>query len=142
MWGWWVSADDHQRLGRRLEQGVVDGSLVGERDVGDRRRQGDHDVVVGHGKKIPLARFEPVIGGRGLARRAMPVAARVISDVDVGAVLASADMAAEYSGAAGLDRQDGTMQVAAEPGSQRRPEAADDIRNLERGSGHVSAPRG
>lgn len=99
-----ASADDHQRLGCCREQGVVDGSLVGERGVGERCRHGEHGVVTGHAKTIPLARFEPVMGGRGLPLRTMPAAARVTSDVEVGAVLASADMAAENSGAACPDR--------------------------------------
>ena len=98
-----VSADDHQRLRRRLEQGVVDGSLVGERDVGERSRQGEHDVVVGHGKKIPLAGFEPVMGGRGLALRAMPVAAGVVGDLVRAAALAAQHVSAQRRTAALFD---------------------------------------
>jgi hypothetical protein len=35
-----------QRFGRRFEQGIIDGGLVVEGDLGDRRRRGEDDVVI------------------------------------------------------------------------------------------------
>ena len=43
-----VGGDGDQRLGRGLEEDGVDRRLVLVGDVGDRRRQREHDVVVGH----------------------------------------------------------------------------------------------
>jgi hypothetical protein len=43
-----IGGDGQQRLGRRLEQQVVDHRLVLVGDVGDRGRQSEDDVEVGH----------------------------------------------------------------------------------------------
>ena len=47
-----------------LEQKVVDGRLVLERDGADRGRQGEDDVVIGHRQQLRLAVFEPSPRGR------------------------------------------------------------------------------
>ena len=85
MWtcGWWVSAEPQvcstavrpiraprclgsaamvmQRLGRGLEQEVVDDGLVLVGDVADRRRQREDDVVVGHRQQLGLALGQPFL---------------------------------------------------------------------------------
>ena len=84
--GWWVSAepqvcstggdsdpgtevlgvggDRDQRLGRSLEQEVVDDGLVLVGDIGDRRRQREHDVEVADREQIGLALGQPLLGRR------------------------------------------------------------------------------
>ncbi len=55
-------------------------------------------MVIGDRQKLGLARGEPVLGGGPLALRAMAVAARVVGDVLMSALLAACDMAAERGG--------------------------------------------
>jgi len=98
-----VGGDGDQRLGRGLEQQAVDDGLVLVGDVADRGRQGEDQVVVGHGQQLGFPLGQPFLGGDGLALRAMPVAAGIVGDVHVRAVLAARDMAAESRRAAALD---------------------------------------
>ena len=100
-----VGGDGHQRLGGGPEQEVVDGGLVLEGDGADRRRQGEDDVVVGNRQQLGLALVEPLPRRRALALRAMAVAAGIVGDALVRAVLAALDVSAERGGAAGLDRR-------------------------------------
>ena len=100
-----IGGDGQQRLGRRVEQQVVDHRLVLVGDGGDRGRQREDDVEVADRQQIGLARGEPVPRRRALALRAVPVAAGVVGDPAVAAVLAAHDMAAERRAAALLDRR-------------------------------------
>jgi len=79
-----VGGDRQHRLGGRPEQQVVDGRLVLEGDVGDLRRQGEHDVEVADRQQVGLARGQPRAGRRALAFGAVPVAAGVVGDDYVG----------------------------------------------------------
>ena len=99
-----VGGDRRQRLGGGPEQEVVDGRLVLERDRADCRRQGEDDVVVGNRQEFGLALGEPLARRRALTLRAVPVAAGVVGDAFVRAVLAALDVAAERGAATGLDR--------------------------------------
>ncbi len=102
-----IGGDGLQRLGGGLEQQVVDHGLVVEGDGGERPRQGEDDVEVRHGQKVGLALGEPGPGCRALAIGAVAVAAGVVADRQVPAVVAARDVVAEGCGAAGLDgRQD------------------------------------
>ena len=56
-----VGRDRGQGLGRGLEQEVVDDRLVLIGDVGDRRRQREHDMIVWHRQQLGLARGQPVL---------------------------------------------------------------------------------
>src|SRR6266566_160325 len=98
-----IGGDGEQRLGRRAEQQVVDHRLVLIGDRGDLGRQGEDHVEVVDRQQIGLARGEPTLRRRTLALGTMPVAARVVSDPAVAAILATLDMAAEGSRAAALD---------------------------------------
>ena len=55
-------------------------------------------------KQVGLTRGKPLRGGSTLTLRAMPVAAAIVGDDRVRAVLAARDMAAERRGTAALDR--------------------------------------
>jgi hypothetical protein len=50
-----VGRDRDQRLGGGFEQDVVKDSLVVVGDVGNRRGQREHNVVVGHGPQLGFA---------------------------------------------------------------------------------------
>ena len=70
----------------------------------------------------------------------MPVAAAVVGNDSIGAVLAARDMAAERHRAAALDGRHYLQLVEADvPGigaAPRRPMVAEDIGNLQRWTGH------
>jgi hypothetical protein len=97
-----VRGDRAQRLGRRLEQKVVDHRLVVEGDLGGRRGQGEDDVEVLRGEQVGLPIGEPVRSREALTLRAMAVAAGVVGLPHQPAVQAMFDMAAERRRPAGL----------------------------------------
>ena len=135
-----IGGNGDERFRRCLEQHAVDSGLVLVGDVGDQRWQGEHDVIVRDRQQLGLAFGQPFFGGHGLALRTMAVAARIVSDPQVGAIFASLDMAAERRRPAGLDgRHDFQLAeahmagVGAAPG---RAVAAEDIRHLDPRTGH------
>ena len=98
-----IGGDGEQRLGRRAEQQVVDHRLVLVGDRGDLGRQREDQVEVADRQQIGLAGSEPVLRRRTLALGAMAVAAGVVGDTAVAAILAALDMTAEGRRAAVLD---------------------------------------
>jgi hypothetical protein len=61
-------------------------------------------MEVFNGKEVGLAIFQPLRTDQGLAFRAVPVAATVVGNALMSAVVALLNMAAESGGAATLDR--------------------------------------
>ena len=100
-----IGGDRRECFGRRLEQQIVDGGLVLERDGRDHRRDGEHYVEIGNRQQVVFPVLQPSSGGGGLTLRAMAVAARVVGDARVRTVLAALDMAAERRGSAMFDRR-------------------------------------
>ena len=98
-----VGGDREHGVGRRFEQEIVDHGLVLVGDVGDRRRQCEHDVEVGHRQQLGLALGEPLFGRGALTLWAMPIAAAVVGDDGVRTVLAPRHMTAERHCAAAFD---------------------------------------
>ena len=94
-----IGGNGDQRLAGGLEQGVVDDGLIVVGDIPDERRHGEHHVIVRHVEELVLSGREPVPGRLALALGAMPVAARVVGNKLVGAVLAAFHMAAECGSA-------------------------------------------
>ena len=90
-----VGRDRHHRLGRRTEQQVIDHRLVLPGDVRDLGRQGEDDMEVADRQQVGLALGQPGACGSTLAPGAVPVAATVIGDAPMPAVLAGIDVAAE-----------------------------------------------
>ena len=90
-----VGGEGGQRLGGGPEQEVVDGGLVLERDGADRGRQGEDEVIIRNRQEFGLAVFEPLPRRGGLALRTVAVAAGIVGDALVRAVLAALDVAAE-----------------------------------------------
>jgi hypothetical protein len=112
--------------------------LIGE--FGDRRREREDDVEVGHRQELGLALGEPLLCRCGLAFRAMAIPAGIVGDGRISAVLAARDMAAERRCAAALDRRhDLELAEAHMPGvgvTPHRSEVAEDIRDFESGTDH------
>ena len=123
-----------------LNSEIVDDGLVLVGDVGDGRRQREHDMIVRHRQQIGLARGQPVLCRRALALRAMPVAARVVRDLAVRALLAARDMPAERRRAAALDRRHHLQLAEADMAgigpAPCRAVAAEDVRDLQRWTRH------
>jgi hypothetical protein len=143
-----IGGNGDQRLGRSPEQEVVDDGLVLERDGADRRRQGEHDVIVGNRQEFRLALGEPLARRRALALWTMPVAAGIIGDAFMRAVLATLDVSAERRGPATLDRrhhlQLGEADVPGVSLAPRRPMGAKDVGDLRtaiRGPRHAGLVR-
>ena len=141
-----VGRDRDQRLGRGLEQQVVDDGLVLVGDVGDRRRQREHDMIVRHRQQLGLALGQPFLCRRALALRAVPVAAGVVGDLAVRALLAARDMTAERRRAAALDRrhhlQLAEAHMAGVGSAPCRAVAAEDIRDLQSRTRHARRASG
>src|SRR6202044_1951095 len=97
--------------------------------------QREHDMEIGNGQQFGLARLHPTFRRRPLALRTMAVAARVVGDARMGAVLASLDMTAERFGATNLYRRhDATLGEIQMPLVGRAPTssaAAEHIRHLQ-----------
>jgi hypothetical protein len=100
----WIGGDGERGLGTRLEQQVVDHALVLIGDLGDPRWQGEDQVEVSDGQQFGLAIGQPAPGRRALAFGAVAIAAGVIGDVAMAAVLTGRHMATERRGATALDR--------------------------------------
>src|SRR5215472_19353429 len=98
-----IGGDHQRRLSRRREQQTVDRGFVVVGDIGDWTGQREHEMEIADGQQLGLALGEPFLGGGGLTLRAMPVAAAVVGNDSIGAVLAARDMAAKRYRAAALD---------------------------------------
>jgi hypothetical protein len=131
-----VGRDGDQGLGGGFEQQVIDDRLVVIGDVGDRSRQGEDDMEIRHGQEIGLAVGQPFLGSSGLALWAMPIAAGVVSDAQVRAVLTALDVPAQRRCSAALDRRHdlelAEAHMAGMRGTPSRPAAAEDLRHLDR----------
>ena len=137
-----IGRDGEHSLGRSLEQDAVDCGLVRVGDIGDLSRQREHDVEVGNRQELGLALGQPLARRRSLALRTVPIATGVVADLRVTAVLvlAAYDMAAELCRAAILDRRHHLELLEADMAGMGstpcRSMAAEDIRDLQRRTGH------
>lgn len=143
-----ICRDGQHCLRRCLEQQVVDRRLVVEGDVGDLGGQREHDVEVADRQQVGLTLGKPFPRRGTLALRTVPVAAGVIGDAPLAAVLAGLDVTAKGRGAAVLDRRHdlelGEAQMPGVGGPVGGPCSAEDVANLDRGahaqpSGEISS---
>ncbi len=138
-----VRRNGHHGLGRRAEQQVVDRGLVLPGDVGHLGRQGEDDVEVADRQEIGLALREPCPRGRALALGAVPVAAGVVGDTQMAAVVAALDMAAERGRPAVHDRRHDLELVQAQVPGMGGPVgwagSSEDVGDLRPGGRHASA---
>lgn len=107
-----IGGERRHRLGGGLEQDGIDDGLVLESDRGDRRRQGEDDVEIGNLQQIGFSRGEPLGSGFPLTLRTMPIAAGIIGDPRLAAVVAGFDVAAERLGSA---RNNGAHHAPLDP---------------------------
>jgi hypothetical protein len=140
-----VGGDREQRVGSGSEQEVVDGGLVLERDRADRRRQSKDDVIVGDRQEFRLALGEPLPRRRALALRAVAVAAGIVGDARVRAVLAALEVSAELGGSTGLDRRHDLQLAEAHMAgiglAPHRPMGSKDVGDLQARPRHAPAVR-
>ena len=92
-----------QRLGDGTKQDAVDDAPVLKRQGTELMRQREHDMKVDDGQQVAQSLVEPLCSCRGLALRAMPVAAGVVGHLAVVALVALKHVAAQSLGAAGCD---------------------------------------
>src|SRR6516165_5905666 len=140
-----IRRDSEHRLCRGREQKIVDHRLVVVGDVADRRRQREDDMEIGHREQLGLARGHPFARGRALALGTVPVAAAVVGDHCMGAVLAACHMAAEGGRTAALDGAHHLelveAHVAAVGIAPCGPVAAEDVRDFQTWPGHAGGLR-
>jgi hypothetical protein len=98
-----IGSDGEQRLGRSAEQQVVDHRLVLVGDWSDLGWQREDQMEIADRQQIGLAGGKPVPRRCALALGTMAVAAGVVGDPAVAAILTVLDMAAEGGCAAALD---------------------------------------
>ena len=109
-------------IGGDLPQGLGGGSgTAGRRPPGvlegdraERRREGEDDVEVFDGEQLGFPGLHPVGGGGGLALGAVAVAARVVGDLLMPALVALLDVSAQRGGAAGGDVAQGAALLGRE----------------------------
>jgi hypothetical protein len=114
-----VGCDAVQRLGRDLEQQTKDHRLVVSGQFADRRRQGEHHMIVLDRQQVGLAGLQPASGCTALALRAVAVAAGVIGDPGVVARWAAQHMIAQRRAAALFVGRHDLELAAAEVGGLR-----------------------
>ena len=135
-----VGGDGAQRVGDGPEEQAVDDGLVLDGDLGDGRGDGEDDVEVLGGQQVRAATFEPLGAGQRLAGGTVAVAAGIVPDAPMAAVVALLDVAAERGGAALLDGRHhatlGRRQDGSDLGSEGVAVAAEDLPHGEGGARH------
>lgn len=91
-----VGRDGGERLRRAAKQDGIDQRLVLESNLSGRRRQGEDDVEIGHGKEFGLPLGKPLRACRALTLRTVPIATGVVGDARRTAVVALLDVATEH----------------------------------------------
>ena len=133
-----IGSDGADRLGRGLEEDIVDDRLVLQGDRCERGRHGEDEMEIRDWQKFGAAIGQPLGAREPLALGTVPIAAGIIGDTDLAAVLALLDMPAERRGAARLDGGHDAALGLREPAALRRAEriavAAENIRHLQDGA--------
>ena len=133
-----IGADGADRLGRGLEEDIVDDRLVLQGDRCERGRHGEDEMEIRDWQKFGAAVGQPLGSREPLALGAVPIAAGIVGDTDLAAVLALLDMPAEHGGAARLDGDHDAALSLRETIPLRRAEsiavAAENIRHLQNGA--------
>ena len=135
-----IRGDLLQRLRGRLKEEVVHHAFVDERETRERLRHREDDVDVADGQQLLLASRDPRVPRRGQTLRAMPVAAAVVREGRVCALLTAIAVPAERRGAALGDRPEDAPMLPGDPrvvGVQKAIAVlAHDVGHLEGWPGH------
>jgi hypothetical protein len=107
-----VGSDGAEGFGACPEEDGVDHAFVLKSHGGNFIRDGKDDVIIGNGKQLGHARFEPLCFGQRLTLRAVAVAAGVIRDSLGPALVAHVDVPTQDGSPAGFDGAHGTMLLA------------------------------
>ena len=133
-----IGSDGADRLGRSLEEDIVDDRLVLKRDRCERGRHGEDEMEIRDWQKFGAAIGQPLGAGQALALGTVPIAAGIIGDTDLATVFALLDVPAEHGGAARLDGGHdaalGLREAAALRSAERVAVAAENIRHLQNGA--------
>jgi len=133
-----VGGDDADCSCRRLEQDVIEDCLVLQGDRPHRCGHGEDEVEVGNRQQLGLSVGKPLRACQALALGTVPVAAGVVGDPGLAAVLAPLDVTTERRRPAYLDGgHDATLSVretVALFGAKRIAVAAEDVRHLQPGA--------
>jgi hypothetical protein len=129
-----------QGLRGGAEEQAVDHARVRQGDRVERRRQGEDEVEIFDGQQFRLAGLHPVGGGGGLALGAVAVAAGVVGDLAVAALIAFLDVAAQFGGPADGDIMEDETLFVGEPGAVAIEEgiavSSEDVGDFEPWPGH------
>jgi len=90
-----ISADAHQQ--------IIELSIVLMCDVGDWLRQREDQMKISDRQQLGLTGGQPLLRRAGLAFGAMPIAARVVGDMLMAAIVAMRDMPTERRRSTALD---------------------------------------
>ena len=135
-----IPGDLEQGVGGGLKQPVVHHALVDERETGERLRHREDDVDVADREQLLLASRDPRVPRRGQTLRAMPIAAAVVPEGRLRALVTAIAVPAERRGATLRDRPEDAPMVPADPGAVCLQEAiamsAHDVGHLEGWPGH------
>ena len=112
-----------QRLRGRLKEEVVHHAFVDERETRQWLGQREDEVDVADGQEFLLAGRDPRVTRGGQALGAMPVAAAVVREGRVCALLTAIAVPAERRGAALGDRPEDAPMLPGDPRSVRCPES-------------------
>jgi hypothetical protein len=112
-----IPGDLEQGVGGRLKQPVVHHALVDERETGERLRHREDEVDVADREQLLLARRDPRVPRRGQTLRAMPIAAAVVREGRLRALVTAIAVPAERGGATLRDRPKDAPMLPADPGA-------------------------
>ena len=129
-----IRGDLLQRLRSGPKQEVVHHALVGEGETRERLRHGEDEVDVSDRQELLLARHHPRVPRGGQTLGAMPIAAAVVREGRVGALLTAIAMPAERGGAALGDRPEHAPML---PGHPHRVGIQEAIAMLAHDVGHL-----
>ena len=118
-----IRGDLLQRRRRGAKQQVVHHALVGEREARERLRHGEDEVDVPDRQELLLARRHPRVPRGGQTLGAMPVAAAVVREGRVCALVTAIAVPAERRGAALGDGPEDAPMLPGHPGAVRLQEA-------------------